>query len=96
MPEGGLDSRNLREALRNRPVIPPDGLEAVPLFAVAWRVGALGEAGDAFSLLVLTMMCDEVGFLILLAQTATLPKPRSRSIYRSGRRMTEEGDFKTR
>ena len=35
MPEGGLDSRNLREALRNRPVIPPDGLEAAPLFAVA-------------------------------------------------------------
>ena len=35
MPEGGLDSRNLREALRSRPVIPPGGLESVPLLAVA-------------------------------------------------------------
>lgn len=35
MPEGGLDSRNFVEALRKRPVIPPEELETLILFPLA-------------------------------------------------------------
>ena len=58
MPEGGLDSRNLVEALRNLPVIPPDELETVSLFPAVRRVGVAGLAGATFSFVTSAMTGD--------------------------------------
>lgn len=60
MPDRGLDSSSLVEALRNQPAIPPD--EPVPgiLFPVPRRVGLFWRAGS--SIVVVEACHDSIGF----------------------------------
>ena len=44
IPEGGLDSRNLREALRKRPVTPDELLDPAVSRLVDCLVGVVGDA----------------------------------------------------
>ena len=46
MPDGGLDSRNLSEALRKRPVTPAELLEPAVSRLVDCLVGVVGDASS--------------------------------------------------